>query len=207
MKAMHWLMTAMALSLATAGCARNDDEVRPEEEPFEPRTIEREPIERPEERGALAPDEEPAWQQEPEFGEEISPTPGPEEEQAVIQVQEHPELGRYLTDSRGRAVYLFLADEQGANRSACHGPCATAWPPVLTEGAPVAGEGARERLLGTIQRADGQTQVTYNGWPLYYYIQDQAAGDVKGQGVVGFGAPWYVVAPNGEAIREDVSLR
>ncbi|MGC4086978.1 MAG: hypothetical protein QM756_03570 [Polyangiaceae bacterium] len=32
-------------------------------------------------------------------------------------------------------------------------------------------------------RTDGLTQTTYKGWPLYYYKNDIALGDVKGQAV------------------------
>jgi hypothetical protein len=56
-------------------------------------------------------------------------------------------------------------------------------------------------LLGTTTRADGTTQVTYAGHPLYRFISDQKAGDVTGQGVNPFGAPWYVVSPSGAQIR------
>ena len=40
-------------------------------------------------------------------------------------------------------------------------------------------------------------QVTYNGWPLYYYIKDEQAGDTVGQQV---GDVWYVISPAGEEI-------
>jgi len=49
-------------------------------------------------------------------------------------------------------------------------------------------------MLGTITRADGTVQVTYNGWPLYYYASDKASGDVMGEGV---GNVWYVITPEG----------
>jgi len=55
-------------------------------------------------------------------------------------------------------------------------------------------------LLGTSKRADGTTQVTYKGHPLYYFVQDKKAGDTKGQDIDGFGAAWYVVSPAGKKI-------
>ena len=109
-------------------------------------------------------------------------------------------LGQILVDSNGRTVYLFLADS-GATSSCNSAACVQYWPPVLTAGAPVAGSGADAALLGTTQRQDGRTQVTYAGHPLYYFITDKKPGDVTGQGINAFGALWYVVAPSGTQIR------
>lgn len=50
------------------------------------------------------------------------------------------------------------------------------------------------RELGTIQRDDGSTQVTLNGWPLYYFAADAAPGDANGEGVAG---AWFVARPDG----------
>jgi len=109
-------------------------------------------------------------------------------------------LGQILVDSNGRTVYLFLADS-GATSSCNSAACVQYWPPVLTAGAPVAGSGADGMLLGTTQRKDGRTQVTYAGHPLYYFITDKKPGDVTGQGINAFGALWYVVSPSGTQIR------
>ena len=46
--------------------------------------------------------------------------------------------------------------------------------------------------FGTVTRADGSAQLTYNGRPLYFYIKDTNPGDTKGQGV---GGVWYVAKP------------
>ena len=109
-------------------------------------------------------------------------------------------LGQILVDSKGRTVYLFVADS-GATSSCNSAACVQYWPPVLTAGAPSAGAGANPALLGTIQRKDGTAQVTYAGHPLYYFITDKKAGDVTGQGINGFGGPWYVVSPSGRQIQ------
>ena len=109
-------------------------------------------------------------------------------------------LGQILVDSKGRTVYLFLADS-GATSNCNSAACVQYWPPVLTAGAPVAGAGANAALLGTTQRKDGRTQVTYAGHPLYYFTTDKKAGDVTGQGINGFGGPWYVVSPSGKQIQ------
>lgn len=108
------------------------------------------------------------------------------------------DLGTILVDSKGRTLYLWVADK--GKTSTCSGACATAWPPALTSGKPKAGKGAKASLLGTTKRKDGKLQVTYHGHPLYRFIQDKAAGDTAGQGSEGFGAYWWVVAPSGKAI-------
>jgi predicted lipoprotein with Yx(FWY)xxD motif len=105
-------------------------------------------------------------------------------------------LGQILVDGKGRTLYLFLADK--GTKSACNSSaCVQYWPPVVTNGAPQAGAGVKASLLGMTTRQDGTTEVTYAGHPLYYFISDKKAGDVTGQGIDGFGGPWYVVSPSG----------
>lgn len=105
------------------------------------------------------------------------------------------ELGEILVDADGVTLYLFTPDERGD--STCYDDCAQNWPPL--EGPAEAGDGADAALLDTVEREDGTAQVTYNGWPLYYFAGDSAAGDTNGQGV---GDIWYVVDPSGDAVRE-----
>ena len=93
-------------------------------------------------------------------------------------------LGTILVDSQGHTLYLFTRDS--ANTSTCSGPCAAAWPPLLSTGAATAASGAKAALLGTTKRADGTTQVTYKGLPLYYFGGDSKPGDTTGDGVGGF---------------------
>jgi predicted lipoprotein with Yx(FWY)xxD motif len=93
------------------------------------------------------------------------------------------------------SLYLFTKDSPGT--TTCYGNCATAWPPLLTTGKPVAGNGVDVSKFGTITRTDGTTQVTYNGWPLYYYVKDHQPGDTTGQGV---GSVWYLVSPTGDKV-------
>jgi predicted lipoprotein with Yx(FWY)xxD motif len=96
-------------------------------------------------------------------------------------------------DEAGRTLYAFKNDSGG--NSTCYDNCAQNWPPMLTTGSPQAGTGVDTALLGTTERTDGTTQVTYKDMPLYYFARDTAAGDVNGQGV---GEVWYVVSPTGE---------
>lgn len=109
-------------------------------------------------------------------------------------------FGQILVDGQGRALYLFAADK--TKDSTCYDACATAWPPLLVEkGTAIdAMHGATTSLAGTIARKDGTVQVTYNGHPLYYFVGDKKPGEIECQAVVNFGAAWYVVDPNGNAI-------
>lgn len=113
----------------------------------------------------------------------------------VVMLSKHEQLGSFLVDDRGMSLYLFTKDTPGVTN--CYDQCATNWPPLLTTGDPVAGDGIDQALLGTTERTDGTMQVTYNDWPLYYYIKDKMPGDVTGQLV---GDVWFVVSPQGEMI-------
>jgi predicted lipoprotein with Yx(FWY)xxD motif len=104
-------------------------------------------------------------------------------------------LGTILVDSQGRALYLFTHDS--GSTSTCTGACATAWPLLLANGAPTATSGANAALLGTSKRADGTTQVTYNGHPLYRFVKDVSPGQTNGQGVTAFGGSWFAVTAAG----------
>jgi len=103
-------------------------------------------------------------------------------------------LGTILTDGAGRTLYLFTRDSP--NTTTCYDRCATAWPPLLVgAGVEPALEGA-SGTLATIMRNDGNRQVTYNGAPLYYYVNDTAPGETKGQGVNNV---WYIINPPAQA--------
>jgi predicted lipoprotein with Yx(FWY)xxD motif len=107
-------------------------------------------------------------------------------------------LGRILTSSSGRTLYLFLKDQNG--KSVCSGQCATAWPPLIASGKPSAGAGTKASLLGTTKRADGRLQVTYDHHPLYTFIKDTKRGQTSGEGVNAFGAVWDAVSPSGAKV-------
>ena len=136
----------------------------------------------------------------------VLPAAGQTTEAAKVTVEESDEYGPYLTDADGRALYLFTADRQGsgdkAAQSDCYDACAEAWPPLITGGEPQAGEQADKSLIGTMERQNGDKQVTYGGWPLYYFVQDQGPGEAKGQDKHGFGGEWYLVTPAGEKVEE-----
>ena len=106
------------------------------------------------------------------------------------------EFGPMLFDATGQAIYLF--DVETTSAPACYDACAEAWPPVLTEGEPVAGAGVDGSLLATTQRSDGTIQVTYKNHPLYFYAHE-GRQEVKCHDVFMNGGNWYVVQPDGNA--------
>jgi predicted lipoprotein with Yx(FWY)xxD motif len=107
-------------------------------------------------------------------------------------------LGKVLVDGKGHTLYLFKKDK--ASKSSCFGACATPWPPLTTTGKPAAGASIAASKLGTTDRGHGVKQVTYNGLPLYGFIQDTNAGQTNGEGVKAFGAEWYAVSAAGKAV-------
>jgi predicted lipoprotein with Yx(FWY)xxD motif len=93
----------------------------------------------------------------------------------------------YLTDGFGRTLYVCLDDQPrtalSAAISSCDAAC-TAQRPVFA-----VSESARTTLLpsaiepaelGELERPDGQVQITYRGWPLYYCRGDGDAGSTEG---------------------------
>lgn len=108
------------------------------------------------------------------------------------------QFGEILQDKEGRTLYLFTKEK--GSKSECYDDCAVAWPPLITKSDPKAGSGAKSDLLGTTKRSDGKLQVTYNGHPLYYYVDEDEPNEVLCQAVAEFGGTWYVVDAKGNAI-------
>lgn len=108
------------------------------------------------------------------------------------------EFGPMLFNSKKQAIYIWEVEKSSTPE--CYGDCAAAWPPVLTKGAPVASGDVDKKLLGTTERTDGTTQVTYNGHPLYYYAHE-GPGEVKCHNVSTHGGLWWVVQPNGNRVQ------
>lgn len=105
------------------------------------------------------------------------------------------DLGTILVDAAGSTVYMFSKDQQGAGTSACEGDCIALWPAVGAVSSPSGALNAG--LVGSIERSDGSAQATYNGWPLYGFSKDQAAGDTNGQGMKDI---WWVLDVEGNPI-------
>jgi len=115
---------------------------------------------------------------------------------ATVAVAES-DFGPILVDAEGRTLYMFKPDTAG--ESTCYDDCEANWPPLVVTGEITVGEGLDTATFTTVARTDGSTQVKAGAWPLYYFANDAAAGDVNGQGQ---GDVWYVVSPAGEPIEE-----
>jgi predicted lipoprotein with Yx(FWY)xxD motif len=86
---------------------------------------------------------------------------------------------------RRAPAYTYSKDT--ASSSACNGACARAWPPVLTSGTPGLGSGLPASSLGALTRADGTTQVTWAGKPLYFFSSEGLGQTATGVGATGNG--------------------
>jgi predicted lipoprotein with Yx(FWY)xxD motif len=115
------------------------------------------------------------------------------QDESIVKVSENSELGAILTDADGNTLYLFTPDTT-AGESACNDQCAQNWPPLEASDSMTLPAGV-PGMLGSIDRADGSKQVTYNDIPLYRFVNDAKPGDVTGQGV---GGRWFVVYPGAE---------
>jgi predicted lipoprotein with Yx(FWY)xxD motif len=103
-------------------------------------------------------------------------------------------LGDVLVDRQGRTLYLFARDS--GTVSACTGACAVNWPPLRVRGAPLVGSGATPSDVGRT----ALSQLTYNGHPLYTFVNDKKPGDTNGEGISAFGGSWFAVSPAGAKV-------
>jgi predicted lipoprotein with Yx(FWY)xxD motif len=92
-----------------------------------------------------------------------------------------------LVGESGMTLYTFDRDTVGSGKSACNGPCATNWPPLVVIGnaQPVPG-------YTIVERDDGRKQWAYKGRPLYFWAKDAKPGDTAGDN---FNNVWHVARP------------
>ncbi len=114
---------------------------------------------------------------------------------AVVNVSTNATLGKFLVDGDGVTLYMYPRDTREPSTSNCYDDCAKQWPALLSDAKPtLKSNEIKDSLFGTTTRKDGAKQVTFNGWPLYYFFNDKKAGDTLGQGV---GDIWWVMTPDG----------
>lgn len=106
-----------------------------------------------------------------------------------------PTIGFYLTNGTGWTLYFLKTDIPSNGTSTCTGECIKIWPAFYTETLNLP-PGLQASSFGEITRPDGSKQVTYNGWPLYYFIKDKKPGDTNGQGVKGVWFAYSLPTPS-----------
>jgi predicted lipoprotein with Yx(FWY)xxD motif len=91
-----------------------------------------------------------------------------------------------LVAPNGMTLYTFDRDT-AAGKSACNGPCATNWPPLMVPaGASASGD------WSVVTRDDGGKQWAYKGKPVYFWAKDAKPGDRTGDG---FNNVWRLARP------------
>ena len=118
----------------------------------------------------------------------------------VVKTVASAKFGTVLVGSTGKTLYRYTVDSKGVNRCTSNAACNKYWPPLLVKATakPIAGGGASASLIGTIKAAHGMRQVTYAGFPLYFFAGDTKAGETSGQG---FQSQWYVVNTKGAFVK------
>jgi predicted lipoprotein with Yx(FWY)xxD motif len=105
---------------------------------------------------------------------------------SVAKQADNASLGRtVLTTTKGRTLYSLSAETKG--RFICTGACVSTWHPLLV---PAGVKPTGPVKLGTIERPEGKTQVTFKGRPLYSFAGDSKAGDANGEGIKDVGT-WH----------------
>ena len=94
--------------------------------------------------------------------------------------------GATLVDAKGMTLYVFAKDADG--KSACNGPCATNWPPLMVAAGAMTSDG-----YTIVTRDDGGKQWAYKGKPLYTWMKDHKPGDITGDGFLN--GAWLVAQP------------
>ena len=95
--------------------------------------------------------------------------------------------GDVLTGTNGHTLYTIDKDQAGSGKSACNGPCAANWPPLMADSAATA-----EGDYSIITRDDGARQWAHKGKPLYFWVKDAKPGDTTGDG---FNGVWKTARP------------
>ncbi len=107
----------------------------------------------------------------------------------AVMTANNSKFGTILVSSAGMTLYTFT---NGSSPASCTGTCLGVWPPLTVPAGvstPTGGSGVTN--LGTTM-ANGVTQVTEMGQPLYMFSLDKAPGDANGDGVNSFGGVWHV---------------
>jgi predicted lipoprotein with Yx(FWY)xxD motif len=117
----------------------------------------------------------------------------------TVSVDSLGDAGDVLVDADGAALYT--PDQEANGKILCaSNDCTAIWKPVTASGGSPTGSSDIESDLGTLKRPDGDTQVTFDGKPLYSFTEE-GPGEVTGDGFEddfdGTHFVWHVVTPTG----------
>ena len=93
--------------------------------------------------------------------------------------------GGVLVAPSGMTLYTFDMDVANSGKSACNGPCAALWSPMMATAADQA-----SGSYSVVTRDDGSRQWAYKGKPVYTYKADQKAGERAGDN---FKNVWHII--------------
>jgi predicted lipoprotein with Yx(FWY)xxD motif len=103
---------------------------------------------------------------------------------------ENSALGKtVLTTTKGRTLYSLSVEKNG--KFICTASCLSVWHPLMV---PAGVHPTGPVKLGTVERPEGGTQVTYKGRPLYRFGGDSKAGQANGEGIKDVGT-WHAASP------------
>jgi len=123
---------------------------------------------------------------------------------ATISAATVPGVGSVLVNDKGHTLYVFNPDQHA--HVTCTGSCAAVWPPLMASSTkPTVSAPLKASLLGTDPDPSGGQVITYNGWPLYTYVGDAAAGTASGQAENLNGGVWYAITPAGVVVTKPAS--
>lgn len=94
--------------------------------------------------------------------------------------------GGALVGANDMTLYTFDRDTV-PGKSACNGPCAANWPPLMASA-----DAKADGDWSIVTRDDGSRQWAYKGKPLYHWTKDQKPGDRTGDG---FNSVWHAAQP------------
>ena len=107
------------------------------------------------------------------------------------------ELGNYLADAEGRALYYFgksnMESLKNIDPISDHQDNQFGIWQIFYEEKIIPPAPLKAKNFYTIVRPDEQKQTAYKGHPLYYYANDLNPGEVKGEGI---NNTWFTVKIN-----------
>ncbi|MFW6157238.1 MAG: hypothetical protein ACOC4S_00210 [Balneolaceae bacterium] len=135
-------------------------------------------------------------------GSSTDSEPDPDPDEPNVQLTSTQSHGDVLSDGEGNVLYYFTMDVRGESK--CEGDCISSWPAFDVDELTFDEEDELdEEDFGSVERPDGSSQITYKGWPLYYFVGDEQPGDTEGDGI---NEVWYVAKPDYSLMIADEQL-